>query len=130
MKVKMCITAKVYLIAGGLERPVLRFCYPFFGKSKDRMYFLFGARNHQPVHATPWKRKPPKWSRPPPFYSFSELYLRLLEVPRLGVESDQQLLAYTTATAIRDPSHIFDLHCSLGQRQILNPPSQVRDHGD
>ena len=32
-----------------------------------------------------------------------------MEVPRLGVESELQLLAYTTATAIRDLSYLWDL---------------------
>ena len=49
-----------------------------------------------------------------------------LEVPRLGVESELQLLAYTTATATQDPSPICDLHHSSWQRQILNPPSKAR----
>ena len=31
-----------------------------------------------------------------------------MEVPRLGVESELQLPAYTTVTAIRDPSCICD----------------------
>ena len=32
-----------------------------------------------------------------------------MEVSRLGVKSELQLLAYITATATQDPSHIFDL---------------------
>ena len=35
-----------------------------------------------------------------------------MEVPRLGVEPELQLLAYTEAIAMRDPSRIFDLHHS------------------
>ena len=35
-----------------------------------------------------------------------------MEVPRLGVISELQLLVYTTAIATWDPSHIFDLHHS------------------
>ena len=50
-----------------------------------------------------------------------------MEVPRLGVKSELQLLAYTTATATPDPSHICDLCCSLWQCGILNPPSEARD---
>ena len=50
-----------------------------------------------------------------------------MEVPRLEVELEQQLLAYTTATATADLSRIFDLHCSLWQRHILNPLSKARD---
>ena len=50
-----------------------------------------------------------------------------MEVPRLGVKLELQLLTYTTATAMRDPSHICDLHGSSQQRWILNPLSEVRD---
>ena len=31
-----------------------------------------------------------------------------MEVPRLGVKLELQLLAYTTATAMQDPSYICD----------------------
>ena len=48
------------------------------------------------------------------------LYPWHMEVPRLGVESKLQLPAYTTATAMWDPSHICDLQHSSRQRQILN----------
>ena len=47
-----------------------------------------------------------------------------MEVPRLGVELELQFLAYATATAARDLSHICD---SSRQRQILNPLSEARD---
>ena len=50
-----------------------------------------------------------------------------MEVPRLGVESKLELLAYTTATATQDLSHICDLHHSSQQRRILNPLSKARD---
>ena len=50
-----------------------------------------------------------------------------MEVPRIGVESELQLPAYTTATATRDPSCIFDLQHSSQQHQILNPLSEARD---
>ena len=50
-----------------------------------------------------------------------------MEVPRLGVESELQLLACTTATARQDPSHICDLHCSSWQCHIFNPLSKDRD---
>ena len=43
-----------------------------------------------------------------------------MEVPRLGVQSELQLLAYAIATATPAPSRICDLRCSLRQRQILN----------
>ena len=50
-----------------------------------------------------------------------------MDVPRLGVQSELQLLAYATVTATRDPSRICDLHCSSWQCQILNPLSKGRD---
>jgi len=49
-----------------------------------------------------------------------------MEVPRLRVESELQLPAYTTATATQDSSHICSLHHSSQQRQILNPLSKAR----
>lgn len=50
-----------------------------------------------------------------------------MEVPRLGVELELQMLAYTTATATRDPSRICDLRCILKPRQILNLLIEARD---
>ena len=46
-----------------------------------------------------------------------------MEVPRLGVKSDLQLPAYTTATAMPDLS-ITTAHGNVG---ILNPLSGARD---
>ena len=48
-----------------------------------------------------------------------------MEVARLWVESELQLLTY--ATAMLDLSRICDPHCSLGQHQVLNPLSEARD---
>ena len=50
-----------------------------------------------------------------------------VEVPRLGAKLELQLPAYTTATAIRDLSHICDLHHSSQQCWIFNPLSKARD---
>ena len=50
-----------------------------------------------------------------------------MEVPRLGVKLELQLLAHTTATATQNPSGIYDLHHSSQQHQILNPLSRARD---
>ena len=50
-----------------------------------------------------------------------------MKVPRLGVQLELQLLVYTTATAMQDPSYICDLHHSSWQRQILNTLSEARD---
>ena len=50
-----------------------------------------------------------------------------MEVPKLGVESELQLSAYTTATATGNPSHVCNLHHSSWQHWILNPPREARD---
>ena len=50
-----------------------------------------------------------------------------MEVLRLGVESELQLLAYTTATATSDPSHLYNLHHNSRQCWIFNPLSEARD---
>ena len=50
-----------------------------------------------------------------------------MEGPRLGVEFELQLPAYTTGTAVQDPSRVCDLHHGLQQRQILDPRSEARD---
>ena len=51
-------------------------------------------------------------------YFFLSLHM---EVPGLGVELQLPLLAYTTATATPDLSHICNLHHSSRRCQILNP---------
>ena len=61
------------------------------------------------------------------FFVFLGLHPWHMEVPRLGVELELQLLAYTIATAMWDPSFIFNLHHSSWQLQILNPLSGARD---
>ena len=50
-----------------------------------------------------------------------------MEIPRLGVESGLQPLAYATAIATQDLRRSCDLHHSSRQRQILNPLSEARD---
>ena len=50
-----------------------------------------------------------------------------MEVPRLGVELELELLAYTTAIAMQDQSHVRELHYSSQQCWIPNPVSKARD---
>ena len=65
----------------------------------------------------------------PSFFSFIGLHPRHMEVLRLGVESELQLPAYTTATAMPGLRQACDLHSSSisWQHQILNPLSEARD---
>ena len=71
----------------------------------------------------------PTFSKQPPPGVFRLLrpHLWQVEVPRLGVTRELQLLAYTTATATRDPGRVHDLHHSSQQCWILNPRSEARD---
>ena len=74
-------------------------------------------------------------SLPPPFlFYFKNFFvlflgphLQHMEVPRLGVESELQPLAYATVTATLDLSCICDLHYSSCQCWILNALSKARD---
>jgi len=62
----------------------------------------------------------------PFFFSLLGLYLQHMEVPRLGVQSELQLPAYTTATATPEQSPVCDLDHSSRQLQILKPMSEIR----
>ena len=61
------------------------------------------------------------------FPGFLAPHTQHVEVPRLEVQLELQLLDYATATAMPDPSCIRDLHHSSRQHQILNPLSEARD---
>ena len=67
------------------------------------------------------------WSKNTCCFLFLGLYPRHMEVPRLGVKLELQLLAYTTATATPDLSHICDPYHSSWQHWILNSLSKARD---
>ena len=54
-------------------------------------------------------------------------HLQHMKVPKRGVKSELQLLAYATAIAMPDLSHVYDLHHSSWQHQILNPLSKAKD---
>ena len=60
-------------------------------------------------------------------FFFLEPHLWHMEVPRLGVQLELQVPAYTTAIAMPDPNLICDLHHSSWQRQILNTLRDTRD---
>ena len=59
-----------------------------------------------------------------------------MEVPRLGIKLELQLLAYATATATRDPSMIYTtahglpdpLNDARDQTCVLMDASQIRFH--
>ena len=50
-----------------------------------------------------------------------------MEVPRLGVKLELQLLVYVTATATWNLTHVCDLHHGSWQRWIPDPLSESRD---
>ena len=83
----------------------------------------------QNTHRRPEKRKfsfLSLFSLPFPFPSFLCLHSGHMEVPRLGVKSELQLPAYTTATTTPDPSSICKLCHSSQPCHILNL-SKARD---
>ena len=61
------------------------------------------------------------------FFLFLGPLLQHMGVPRLGVETELQFLAYTTATAAQDPSHVCDLHHRSWKCWILNALIEDRD---
>ena len=50
-----------------------------------------------------------------------------MEVPRLGIQMELQLLAYAVAAVTPDLSRTCDLHHTSWQHWILNPLSRARD---
>ena len=60
-------------------------------------------------------------------HKMNKPHLRHMEVSRLGIQSELQLPAYTTATATQGPSCTCNLHHSAQQCQILNPLSEARE---
>jgi len=77
-----------------------------------------------------WKKQSSREEFMDPLTHLMDIYVFILllgphpqhmDVPRLGVESELQLPAYTTATATPDPSHVYILHHSSRQLWILNP---------
>ena len=60
------------------------------------------------------------------FCLFLGLHLGYIEVPRLGVQSELLLPACCRATAMPDPSCVWDLYHSSRQCWILNPLSKAR----
>ena len=61
------------------------------------------------------------------FFCFSGPHLWHMEVPRISLDLEVQLLAYTRATATPDLSHICDPRHSSWQTWTLNPLSEARD---
>ena len=53
--------------------------------------------------------------------------MQYMEVPRLGVESELQLPAYTTDTGTWDLSQVCELHRSSRQCRVLTPLIEARD---
>ena len=61
------------------------------------------------------------------FLVFLGLHLPHMEVPRLGIQLELQLLAYTTATAMQHLSRVCNLPHSSWQHRILNPQNEAGD---
>ena len=62
------------------------------------------------------------------FFFGGGAHLQHMEVPRLGIKSELQLPAYTTATALRDPSRICNLPYQSSQQQSSLSKARDRAH--
>ena len=60
-------------------------------------------------------------------FCFLGLHLQHTEAPKLGLKSELQLLAYATAKAMSDLSHICKPHHRSQQHSILNPRREARN---
>ena len=106
--------------------------------TESKIFIAFGSPVVESVEKQNWTDICGLWATLIFFVSFylSLLFFCLLsflgrhpwhvEVPRLGVEFELQLLAYTTATATWDLSCVCDLHHSSWQGWILSPLSEAR----
>ena len=61
------------------------------------------------------------------FSFFLGLYQQHMEVPRLGLQSELQLPAYTTAKVMQDLSRVCKLHHNSQQYWITDPLSEASD---
>ena len=83
--------------------------------------------SHVQLYSSPW---PSTFKTHPPlfvFFCFFRAKVWHLEVSKLGVKSELQLLADATATAMWDLGHVCNPQHSLQQGQLLNPVSEARD---
>ena len=105
---------------------------PVISHSKDLGFLKYGGQREEriDVHGYEWVfGKAMKFTRGPQvwfsfsffgvFFGFLGLYPHHMAVPRLRVQSELLLLAYTTATATPDLSPVCDLYHSSWQLQIL-----------
>ena len=61
------------------------------------------------------------------FFVFLGPHQGHMEIPRPGVKSELQLLAFATATATWDLRRVCNLHHRSPQHRTLNPLSEARD---
>ena len=94
----------IFMDTGGVLNPL--------GHKGNSAYQIY-LQIFSPILCTGFSLSPPT---PPHFLG---PHPRHLEVPRLGVESELQLSAYTTATATQDPSCIGNLHPAQGNARSL-----------
>ena len=81
-------------------------------KNEKKTWLLLVVWPESQVNFSFYSFLPPSLPLPLPFFLSSSTKLQPMEVLRLGVELELQLLAYTMATAMWDPIHFCDLHHS------------------
>ena len=90
-------------ISGGARSTTSRLSQKFRGPHNTDFLFFAGGVLFRAVPAAYWNHM----------------------LPRLGVESELQVSAYSTATATPDPSHICNVHQSSLQHQIFILPIEA-----
>ena len=97
-------TSETYTTGHGNARSLIQWPRP--GIKLSSSWILVGFLTHWAIMGTPLRD----------FFFFSFFggpNQRHMDVPRLRVESELQLLVYTTATVTQDLSRIWDLHHNL-----------------
>ena len=98
------------------------------GQGKERREGEGGLERRQRKNPAAFPERQPNEDRILIYFIvvFLGRHLRHMEVPRLEVKSELEPLAYTTATAMQDPSCVCSLYHSSRQYWILNPLSEAR----
>ena len=106
----------------GVRGPLLGFCFPGAGIANSLHQKIQEWLPYKETHFS-LQQTSAQWF--PSGFGF--FFLWHIDIPRLGVELELQLPAYTTAPATPDLTLIFDPCGSSRQHQKLKPLSETRD---
>ena len=111
-----CLTEKInYSIKQSKNTGVRQLSFPNSTAKLSILYLILWSVFHQDKLRTPF------------FFFFFGRTHGIWKFPGYRFKSELQLPAYTTATATRDLSCVWELHHSSQQGWIINPLSKARD---